>query len=1254
MAVVWSKIMSSILEHLTGRRRGAWPVAADFCHLHVHSEYSLLDGYSKTKELAKYAAKLGMSAVALTDHGNLYGAIEFYKACKDNGVKPIIGVETYVAPGKMSAKSGQDRDYRHLILLAMNETGYRNLLDLTTRSWLEGYYYKPRIDRDLLAEKNEGLIALSACLGGEVAGPINKGDYEAAKRNASWYKEVFGDRYYIELQQHGLKEDAIVTPQLIKLARELDIPMVATNDNHYTTKEQHEKQDMLLCVQTSSSIDDPKRMRFETQEFYLKTPDEMEALFPDVPEAITNSLEIAARCNLELKFGRLNFPPLDHVMQPGETPDECLLRATFERLPERYPNTEDYVRQRLEYELEVVRKTGFSAYILLVWDFVAWARAQKIPCGPRGSAAGSIILYLLGIADVDPIEYGLTFERFLNPERVQMPDVDMDFADERRAEVIQYCIERYGADHVAQMVTFGRLLARAAIRDVGRALNYPLNEVERVAKLIPQIPVGMTIEKSLDQVKELKQLYDSDPSVARLLDKAQGIEGVARHASTHAAGVVISGDPLVWHSALQKVGKSDTMVMTQYPQKALEEIGLLKMDFLGLANLTMLAKAVEYIKESRGVDIDLSTLPLDDPDTYRRLSDGETHSVFQLEGSGMTRYVKELKPQTVRHLAAMVALYRPGPMAHIPNYIARKEGRQEVEYPDPSLEDLLEETYGIIVYQDQVLQIVQRVAGYSLGQADILRRAMGKKDPEVMRKERANFLDGAKAREYRVEVAEKLWEYIEPFAGYAFNKSHAFCYAFVAYQTAYLKANYPVEWMAAVLTTDLAKPEKIVSALGECRRLDIEILLPSINWSQVRFTVEPIPEVQRTSQHTHGIRFGLAAVKNVGEGAVESVVAEREKNGPFKSLDDFCSRVDLRMVNKRVVEALVKCGAMDEFGARERVLAGIDACMGNGQRAQKAASSGQVDMFSMFGGGGGEDAGPAMLMETPLPMVPEVGRRERLAWEKEAIGVFLSSHPFMDAARWFASSKYTVTSAISADIAEKQVTVAGIVAAVRRITTRKGDTMAVATLEDLHGTVDVVGFPRTYQQYPDLWREDAILVVQGKVDARDDRLQLIVEAMEEAELGAEVESAADEDVVIFQPKVAPPPDTRKAWRPAKPVEAASNGNGNGHSNGNGNGNGNGHTNGNGNGKALAPEIVVQRLRLMIPRTENEASDISKIQRLDFILGGQEGQTPCEVIVVLPEGRFRVSDPSYKVRLTGDLTADLRGVCGEECVVIERA
>jgi DNA polymerase-3 subunit alpha len=1224
-------------------------VAADFAHLHVHSEYSLLDGYSKVKELAKYAAKLGMSSLALTDHGNLYGAIEFYEAARAAGVKPIVGIETYVAPGKMTAKTGQDRDYRHLILLAIDETGYRNLLDLTTRSWLDGYYYKPRVDRDLLAEKNAGLIALSACLGGEVAAPILKGEYETAKQNAAWYKEVFGDRYYIELQEHGLKEDPQVTPQLIQLARELDLPIVATNDNHYTTQEQAKAQDLLLCVQTSSTLEDSKRMRFETAEFYLKSPAEMAELFKHVPEAVSNTLAIAERCNLDLKFGRLKFPELKHVMAAGETADDCLARECRQRLPRRYPDAPEPVRQRLEYELEVVRKTGFSAYILLVWDFVAWARERKIPCGPRGSAAGSIVLYLLGIADVDPIEYGLTFERFLNPERVQMPDVDMDFADERREEVINYCIDRYGREHVAQMVTFGRLLARAAIRDVGRVLSYPLGEVERVAKLIPPVPVGMTIERSLDQVKELKQLYEGGPSIKRLLDEARSIEGVARHASTHAAGVVISGDPLVYHTPLQRVGKSDTMVMTQYPQKALESIGMLKMDFLGLANLTMLAKAVEYVRESQGIEIDLSNLPLDDSRTFEKLSEGGTHSVFQLEGSGMTRYVKELKPQSVRHLAAMVALYRPGPMAHIPNYIARKDGRQAVEYPDSSLEDILEESYGIIVYQDQVLQIVQRVAGYSLGQADILRRAMGKKDPQVMRSERARFLDGARARGYAAETAEKLWEYIEPFAGYAFNKAHAFCYAFVAYQTAFLKANYPVEWMAAVLTTDVAKPEKVVSALGECRRIGIPLLLPNINYSQVWFTVERVESDPSDPEGLdRGIRFGLAAVKNVGEGAVEAIVAERDRNGPYKSLDDLCGRVDLRTVNKRVLEALVKCGALDDFGPRERLLAALDKCMAVGQQRRKSAETGQMDFDALFGDPS-QQAVP--LVETKLPEVPPVGRRERLAWEKEAIGVFLSDHPFMDAARWLSGPRYTPTSAISAELGDGAVTVAGIVVAVRRITTRKGDTMVVATLEDLHGGVEVVGFPRTYQQTVELWREDAILIVQGKVDTRDDRRQIIADSVEAWMPGDGADESPDADVVASEP-AAVAPSAHRAWRPTQAAQSGPGGSGNGHATRNGQANG--HANGNG-ARAPAPELVVRRIRLLVHRTESDAGDVARIQHLDHVLGGQlDGQSPCEVIVVLPEGRFRVSDPDFKVRLTDDLAAELRRICGDEGVLVEPA
>ena len=1207
---------------------------ADFAHLHVHSEYSLLDGYSRVKPLVKQAAALGMRSLALTDHGNLYGAIEFYEACKGAGIKPIVGVEAYVAPGKMTARGNQERDYAHLILLAQDDQGYRNLLYLVTQSNLEGYYYKPRIDRDLLAERNAGLIALSACLGGEVAAPILKDDPAAARAAAAWYREVFGDRYYIELQEHGLKEDKIVTPELLRISSELDIPVVCTNDNHYTTREQGVAQDLLLCVQTNSTLEDPKRMRMEPHEFYLKSPDEMARLFAEVPQAVGNTLAIAERCNLDLQFGRLSFPPLDHVIPAGEDADSYLARVCRERLPQRYPTATQEIRDRLEYELGVVQTTGFSAYILFVWDFVAWARGRGIACGPRGSAAGSIILYLLGIADVDPIEYGLTFERFLNPERIQMPDVDMDFADDRRDEVISYCIERYGRERVAQMVTFGRLLARAALRDVGRVLSYPLNEVDRVAKLIPAIPVGMTIDRSLEQVKELKQLYDSEPSVRRLLDAARSVEGIARHASTHAAGVVVSADPLVQHTPLQRIAKNESMVMTQYPQKSLESIGLLKMDFLGLSNLTMLEKAVRLIEETRGEKIDLQKLPLEDPLTFEKLSRGETHSIFQLEGSGMTRYVKELKPQTVRHLAAMVALYRPGPMAHIPTYIARKEGRQPIEYPHPSLEELLQDTYGIIVYQDQVLQIVQKVAGYTLGQADILRRAMGKKDPEVMRNEQARFLEGARSRGYDVATAATLWEYIEPFAGYAFNSAHAHCYAFLAYQTAYLKANYPVEWMAAVLTTDALKTDRVVSTIGECRRLGIPLLRPDVNHSQTRFTVERL--ASGPMEFRLGIRYGLAAVKNVGEAAVESLIGERERDGPFRSLEDLCGRADLRAVNKRVVESLVKCGAMDEFGPREQLLAAIDGCMSAGQQRQKAAGVGQTSLFDL----GGEDVGAAGLapLAMALPSVAAVSQREQLAWEKEALGLYLSDHPFQEAARWLADRLTTDTSQLSPELAGEPITLGGVVSAVRRITTKRGETMVVAQLEDLHGSVEVVAFPRTYAQLPEVWREDAVLIVQGKVDTRDDRGQIIADSAEEWSQPEGATAPASPPTADATPPAAL---TGVAWMPSAPRDRG----------GPANGNGKAATNGRKNGNGARAAEVPTRLRLQVRRTGDDVADTKQLEQLQHLLD-REGESPYEVVLVLPDGRWKVSAPDCRTRHTPDLERDLRALLGDDSVTSE--
>jgi DNA polymerase-3 subunit alpha len=1189
---------------------------ADFVHLHVHSEYSLLDGLSGVEDLVSEAQRQGMKALALTDHGALYGAIDFYAAAKDADIKPIIGVEAYVAPRGMTDRESQDRNYFHLVLLARDHEGYRNLLQLVTRANLEGYYYKPRIDRELLTQHHKGLIALSGCYSGEPSRAILADDEAGARAAAAWYAELFGrGNYYLELQDHGNEDDHKVNRGLIALGRELGLPLVATNDLHYARQPQADAHDMLLCIQTNSTLEDPKRMRMQPSEFYLKSPQQMAHLFAEVPEAVRNTLEIAERCHLKLGFDRLNFPEPRHRIPEGMSSEDYLAALCREALPLRYRPVTPEVEERLEYELGIIQKTGFAPYMLFVWDFVDWARRQGILCGPRGSAAGSIVLYCLGISQIDPLTYGLTFERFLNPERIQMPDIDMDFADDRRDEVIEYVVGRYGRDRVAQIITFGRLLARAAIRDVGRCLSYPLSEIDRVAKLIPAIPGhNLNIERSLQEVKELQQLYESQPSVKRLIDAAKSVEGVARHAGTHAAGVVVSGDPLVNHVPLQKSSKGEH-VMTQYHMKVLEKIGLLKMDFLGLANLTMLAAARRLVEETRGLSLDLDSLPLDDRRTYEALAHGETVTVFQLEGPGMTRYLKELRPTSIDHLAAMVALYRPGPMAHIPAYIARREGREPVQFADPSLEPILSDTYGIIVYQDQVLQVVRKVAGYSLGQADILRRAMGKKLPDEMKKERANFLAGAKKQGYSQEVASRLWEYIEPFAGYAFNRAHAYCYAFVAYQTAYLKANFPVEWMAAVLTTEALNAERVVAVVGESRRMGIPLLPPDVNRSRPRFSVERLSEpgasgsgpgaggqgpgsdaatgrhgeaANSTSHPDSGgrpsavggplpgpelcIRYGLAAIKNVGEGAVQLLVEERERNGPYTSLEDLCRRVDLKTINKRVLESLIKAGALDQFGRREQLIAGLDQAMSAGQQLQRAQSQGQTSLFDMFstlpsppplplgegkgegiagtGAGVQDEVLPGSASFTSLPTVPPITRQQRLAWEKEVLGQFLSDHPFQEASRWLSGRVTSNSSQLGPELTNQKVTMAGAIAGVRRLNTKKGETMVVAEVADLHGSFEVVAFPRTYQRTAELWQEDRIVVIEGKVDSRDDRHQIIcdgVEAWEPPPVGTHPPSPgtggpSDPVETLGQTDPLPPADPPAA-------NGAHQGNGNAHSNG---------------------------------------------------------------------------------------------------------
>ncbi len=1064
------------------------PPTQDFVHLHVHSEFSLLDGLSPVKNIVESVKRNGMRAVALTDHGNMYGAVDFYSSAKSAGIKPILGVETYVSPRGMSDKVGsQDRNYFHLVLLAKDLEGYHNLIKLVSRASLEGYYYKPRIDRALLAEHARGLVALSACYSGEPSRAILESDPSRAREAAGWYRDLFGEDYFLEIQDHGNPEDQIVNAGLLDLHKQLGIPLVATNDTHYANAQQADAQDILLCIQTNSTVEDPKRMRMQPAAFYLKTPAEMWQLFGHVPDALRNTVAIAERCDVQLEFGRLSFPTLDHIVPSGQTPQQYLARSCDEGLARRYGSsmTAEH-RERLQYELDVVEKTGFPAYILFVWDFVDWARKRNIPCGPRGSAAGSIILYCLGISDLDPVAYGLTFERFLNPERIQMPDIDMDFADDRRDEVIQYVIDRYGSERVAQIITFGRLQARAAIRDVGRALDYPLNEVDRVAKLVPQIPIGLKIADALEQSQELKGLYDAQPHIKRLIDTARGVEGVARHAGTHAAGVVVADQALTNYVPVQRATRGDS-AMTQYDMKVLDKIGLLKMDFLGLANLTMLSKALDNVKQVRGIELDLGKLPLDDPSTYAMLSRGETRTVFQLEGSGMTRSVQELQPSSLDHLAALVALYRPGPMAHIPSYVARREGREPSLPPDPSLADVLEESYGIIVYQDQVLQVVRKLAGYSLGQADVLRRAMGKKDRQVMAQEGPRFMKAVVEHGYSTNTAERVWELLQPFAGYAFGKAHAFCYALVAYQTAFFKANYPAEWFAAVLSTIAGDTDKVVGVVAECRRMGVAVLPPNVNASALAFRVE-----------SGGIRFGLAAVKNVGEGAVEQIVREREATGPYTSLEEFCRRQDLHTINKRVIESLAKCGAMDELGQREALLDSkrLDSAIAAAQIDQKAASTGQVSLFDMFGGAETLAPKPAAFAQAENGTTSAPPSKDRALWEKEVLGFQFGDHPFMEAAAWLANEISHDTSQLTAELSGERVKVAGMVTGVRRILTKTKSQMAVLTLEDLHGTIEAVVFPRVYERAAELWREEAVLIVEGRVDSRDDRPQLVVDRAE--------------------------------------------------------------------------------------------------------------------------------------------------------------
>jgi len=1078
-----------------------------FNHLHVHTEYSLLDGMCRIPRLVERARELGMDSLAITDHGVMYGAIEFYLAAKEAGIKPIIGSEVYLAPNSRFGRDASDKSNYHLVLLAKNQTGYRNLIRLITKAHLEGFYYKPRVDKELLEQYHHGLIALSACIAGEVPRLILAGRLEEAKQAALWYKQTFSD-FYLEIQRHPIAELEQINRALISMSQELDIPLVATNDVHYINREDASAHDLLLCIGTNSSIYDDKRIKMAGDFYYLKSPQEMAELYQDIPQALENTERIADMCQLKLEFGRLHLPEVD--LPEGKTADQFLADLCHQSLPQHYPHPSPAIRERLDYELEVIKQTQFANYLLVVWDIISFAKEHNILFGVRGSAAASIILHCLGITEVDPIENKLVFERFLNLERKEMPDIDLDFEDDRRDEVISYVSQKYGKDHVAQIITFGTLGARAALRDVGRALGMPYSEVDRVARLVPFRP-GMTLERALDENSELRNIYEEDKIVRNLVDSARRLEGVARHASTHAAGVVISKQPLTSYVPLQRASKGDgeTTVMAQFTMEVIARIGLLKMDFLGLANLTILGKAKEIIGQSRGVDIDLHHIPMDDAKTFELLSSGETAGVFQLEGAGMRRYVKELKPTTFGDIAAMIALYRPGPMEHVPTFIKAKHGIEPIRYPHPTLASILEETYGVIVYQEQVLFIVQALADYSLGQADIFRKAMGKKIAAAMKKEKRNFLAGAKKMGYSADVADEVFALIEPFAGYAFNKAHSFSYALIAYQTAYLKANYPAEYITAFLITNADQSEKVATAVAECRRLGIAVLPPDINRSQVSFSIETDGD-----GNAPAIRFGLMAIKNVGLGAVEPLIAERQKGGEFKSIEDLCRRADLRGVNRRAMESLIKAGALDCLGDRGTLLSNIGRILALGQREQHLRETGQSAMFDLWG----------ETMPAPLPSLEleaaDISIKEKLDWERELMGVYLSEHPFSAFANKVAAENTILCGHIDAELAGQTIVVAGMVASVHQSFTRDRRPFASVMLEDLDGRVEVMVWPEAYTSTRDLWQEGNILLVEGKVRLRNDRVQLNCEYVRRYQPGAAQEAepeVAEETTAYTEP-----------------------------------------------------------------------------------------------------------------------------------------
>lgn len=1095
----------------------------DFVHLHVHTEYSLLDGANRIKDLVARVKELGMKAVAITDHGVMYGAVEFYKECKKNGIKPIIGCEAYVAPRtRFDKEPNIDDRLGHLILLAKNNVGYKNLIKLVSLSFTEGFYYKPRIDMDILRKYSEGLICSSACLAGFINRALLADDFEGAKKIANEYVEIFGkDDFYIELQHNGIREQTLANQRLIKLARELGLKMIATNDAHYLKRQDSYSHEVLLCIQTGKKMIDEDRMRMGSDEFFIKSPDEMYQNFKNLPEVLENTVEIANKCNVEFEFGHTILPNFDTPNNQNHF--EYLRMLCYEGMYKRYFNDDielgllpldekiekmkslkPELVQRMDYELSVVNKMGYTDYYLIVWDFIRYAKEQDIPVGPgRGSGAGSLAAYCIEITDIDPIKYNLIFERFLNPERISMPDFDIDFCYERRSEVIDYVCRKYGDDHVAQIITFGTLAARGVIRDVARVLNIPYSKADMISKNVP-MEMHMTLDKALEMNPELKKMYDEDSEVRDVIDISKRLEGLPRHASTHAAGVVITKAPVDSYVPLYK---SDSIISTQYTMTILEELGLLKMDFLGLRTLTVIKDTVDLVKENRGIDVKYD-MEMNDPNVYKQWWDGNTCGIFQFESAGMTAFMRELKPDCLEDLIAGVSLYRPGPMDQIPRYIKGKNDSTKTEYTHPILEKILNVTYGCMVYQEQVMQIVREVAGYSLGRADLVRRAMGKKKLDVMAEERKNFIYGLSDENGNVIIpgairngvdeksANKIFDEMAEFAKYAFNKSHAACYAVVAYRTAYLKTYYPAEFFAALLNSFLTTQSKITVYIEECKKMNIEVLKPDINKSFSKFVVRD-----------GKIIFGLAAIKNVGTGAINTITDERDKNGKFVDFVDFCKRVSSEDINKKCIESMIKAGVFDSLGDnRNTLLHSFEDVLDTISSDKKRALTGQVNMFDLAMSNNEKSDNLYKLKK-----VQELPKKELLLMEKEMLGLYVSGHPlenykkYIDEYATIRSSDliYEESDEISESVIKldgKSVKLLGLITFVRTKITKNNEIMAFVTLEDLEGTINLIVFPKTYSGYKNIIVEDSIVKIDGRISAKEDEITVIMLKAEKFEV----------------------------------------------------------------------------------------------------------------------------------------------------------